>query len=253
MFTIAKLSELRKNLSNFSGFYMANKSLIMNTTVGRKILMGITGLFLAVFLVTHLSGNLQLFKSDDGQAFNEYTLFMTTNPLVRMLEIGLVLGFLAHIGLSIKLTSKNNSSRPVGYEVNKVSETASIYSRNMGITGSIILIFLILHLRTFWFEFHYGEIPTAVYPDGSELRDMYYVVQTTFADPVYSSIYVVAMILLAGHLVHGVQSAFRSLGLNNKGWAPAITRMGNAFAIAISLGFALMPIYFYFKGIGVLN
>jgi succinate dehydrogenase / fumarate reductase, cytochrome b subunit len=232
---------------------MANNSLVLNTTVGRKILMALTGLFLAVFLVTHLSGNLLIFNDDQGRAFNEYTLFMTTNIFIRIVEIVLVVGFLAHIFLSIRITRKNNAARPIGYAVNKVNETASIYSRNMGITGSIILIFLILHLRTFWFTYHYGAIPKVVYEDGIPLKDMFYVVQMTFADPLYSVLYVLAMILLAGHLMHGVQSALRSLGLNNKSWAPAITRFGNAFAIAISLGFAIMPIIFYFRSLGMFN
>jgi succinate dehydrogenase / fumarate reductase, cytochrome b subunit len=231
---------------------MANNALVLNTTVGRKILMALTGLFLAVFLVTHLSGNLLLFKNDAGRAFNEYTLFMTTNMFIRVVEIVLVFGFLAHIALSIKLTMKNRAARPVGYAVSKVNETASIYSRNMGVTGSIILIFLILHLRTFWYAYKFGSIPTVMY-DGVELKNMFHVVEAAFADPMYVILYVVAMALLGGHLMHGVQSALRSLGLNNKSWAPAITRFGNAFAIVIALGFAMMPIIFYLKSIDVLN
>jgi succinate dehydrogenase / fumarate reductase, cytochrome b subunit len=228
---------------------MANDSLLLNSTVGRKILMGLTGLFLAVFLVTHLSGNLLLFSDDGGRAFNEYTLFMTTNMFIRIVEIVLVVGFVVHIWLAVKLTSKNNASRPQGYAVNKVNETASIYSRNMGVTGSIILIFLILHLRTFWFTFHYGEIPVASYPDGAQLKDMFYVVQAAFSELWYVVLYVISMILLGGHLIHGVQSALRSLGLNNKSWAPALTRFSMAFAIAISLGFASMPVIFYLRSI----
>jgi succinate dehydrogenase / fumarate reductase, cytochrome b subunit len=233
---------------------MANDSLIFNTTVGRKILMALTGLFLAVFLVTHLSGNLLLFNDDAGRAFNEYTVFMTTNMFIRIVEIVLVVGFLAHIALSIKLTSKNKSSRPVGYAVNKVNETASIYSRNMGITGSIILIFLILHLKTFWFTYKFDtDIPVAVYEDGTQIKDMFIVVQAAFSELWYVIIYVISMALLGGHLNHGVQSAMRSLGLSNKSWAPSITRFGTAFSIAIAVGFALMPIIFYLRSIGLLN
>jgi succinate dehydrogenase / fumarate reductase, cytochrome b subunit len=221
-------------------------SLMFDTTVGRKILMGITGLFLCVFLVTHLSGNLLLFKNDGGRAFNEYTVFMTSNIFIRMVEIVLVVGFAVHIWLAVRLTKKNYASRPVKYEVSKVNETANIYSRNMGVTGSIILIFLILHLRTFWFTYQYGDIPMVPYEDGTVLKDMFFVVKSAFSEAWYSVLYVIAMILLGGHLIHGFQSAFRSLGLNNKSYAPVMTNISIGFAAVITIGFALMPILFYF-------
>jgi succinate dehydrogenase / fumarate reductase, cytochrome b subunit len=231
---------------------MANDSLMMYTTVGRKIIMALTGLFLISFLLVHLGGNLFLFQNDEGRAFNEYTLMMTTNPLIRVAEIVLVLGFLIHIILSVKITSKNTSSRPEGYAVSKVNETASIYSRNMGITGSIILIFLILHLKTFWFEYKFGVVPMVTYEDGVTLKNMFVIVQEAFSQLWYVVLYVVAMILLGGHLNHGFQSAFRSLGLNNKQWAPNVTRLGSGLAIAIALGFSSMPIIMYLKSIEIL-
>ncbi len=230
---------------------MSNNSLIFNTTIGKKILMGLTGLFLCIFLIVHLSGNLLLFSDDGGRAFNVYTVFMTTNIFIRGMEIGLVVGFLAHIILAIMTTRKNQKARPINYEYNKVSETASIYSRNMGITGSVILIFLILHLKTFWFTYQYGDIPVRIYEDGVILRDMFLVVQTAFSQWWYSGIYVVAMILLGGHLNHGFQSAFRSLGLNNKSYAPVLTIIGSAFAITMTIGFSSFPILFFFGFVGV--
>ncbi len=213
--------------------------------------MGLTGLLLCLFLVVHLSGNLLLFSSDGGRAFNEYTVFMTTNLLIRGAEIGLVAGFLAHIILALGLTRKNSAARPVKYAVTKVNETASIYSRNMGVTGSIILIFLILHLKTFWFTYKFGEIPVMVYDDGVELKDMYFVVQAAFTQWWYSGLYVIAMILLGAHLNHGFQSAMRSLGLNNKSFAPILTIIGSAFAIVMTVGFSLFPILFFFGIVGV--
>ncbi|MDQ3190340.1 MAG: succinate dehydrogenase cytochrome b subunit [Bacteroidota bacterium] len=213
--------------------------------------MGLTGLFLCLFLIVHLSGNLLLFSDDAGRGFNEYTLFMTTNILIRGAEIGLVAGFLAHIILAIMTTRKNQKARPIKYEVSRVNETASIYSRNMGVTGSIILIFLILHLKTFWFTYQYGEIPVQTYEDGVQLKNMYLVVQEAFSQWWYSGIYVIAMILLGAHLNHGFQSAFRSLGLNNKSYAPVLTIIGSAFAITITIGFASFPILFFFGFVGV--
>jgi succinate dehydrogenase / fumarate reductase, cytochrome b subunit len=231
---------------------MANDSLMMYTTVGRKIIMAITGLFLISFLVVHLAGNFLLFQNDQGRAFNEYTVMMTTNPLIRIAEIVLVLGFLIHIILSVKLTSKNTSSRPIGYAVNKVNETASIYSRNMGITGSIILIFLILHLKTFWFEYKFGAVPAVTYGDGIVMKNMFAAVEEAFSQWWYVLLYLVSMVLLGGHLNHGFQSAFRSVGLNNKRWAPNITRFGTGVAVVIALGFSSMPIIFYLRSIGVI-
>jgi succinate dehydrogenase / fumarate reductase, cytochrome b subunit len=214
--------------------------------------MAITGLFLISFLVVHLAGNFLLFQNDQGRAFNEYTVMMTTNPLIRIAEIVLVLGFLIHIILSVKITSKNTSSRPVGYAVNKVNETASIYSRNMGITGSIILIFLILHLKTFWFEYKFGAVPAVTYEDGIVMKNMFAAVEEAFSQWWYVLLYLVSMVLLGGHLNHGFQSAFRSVGLNNKRWAPNITRFGTGVAVVIALGFSSMPIIFYLRSIGVI-
>jgi succinate dehydrogenase / fumarate reductase, cytochrome b subunit len=229
---------------------MANGPSFIETTVGRKIIMGLTGLFLCSFLVIHLAGNMSLLLNDGGRAFNEYTLFMTSNWMIRSVEILLVAGFAAHIWLALKLTRKNIGARPVKYSVSGVNETASIYSRNMGITGTIILIFLILHLKTFWYTYKFGDIPLATYDDGVILKDMYIVVKVVFQEWWYSLIYVVSMVLLAGHLNHGFQSAFRSLGLNNKSYAPSITMVGTAFAIVMAVGFALFPILFFFKIVG---
>lgn len=225
---------------------MANKSKFLNTTVGRKVLMGVTGLFLCSFLIVHLAGNLALFAHDDGRSFNEYTKFMSTNGLIRLMEIVLVAGFLAHIILAVRLTTKNTSARPVKYAVNRQSEVSSIFSRNMGITGTIILAFLVLHLKTFWFEYKFGEVPMDTWGN----KNMQTVVMAAFDQWWYSAIYVVSMILLGAHLNHGFQSAFRSIGLNNKKYAPAIYKTGAAFAIIMTIGFAAFPIIFYFNLFG---
>ena len=228
---------------------MGTSSSLFSLTVGRKILMGLTGLFLVSFLFVHLAGNFALYSNDGGEAFNLYSRFMSTNVIIRIFEIVLVAGFLGHIYLSVILTRRNKAARPIGYQVNNVQQTSSIYSRNMGITGTIILVFLIIHLKTFWYEYKFGEVEMANY-DGVELKDMYLMVKVAFQEWWYSALYVVAMILLGAHLNHGFQSAFKSLGLSNKKYGPAISTIGTALAIVFAAGFASFPILFYFGCVG---
>lgn len=225
---------------------MSNTTSVLNTSLGRKFLMSITGLFLCSFLLVHMAGNLALFSSDGGKAFNEYTYFMTHNPIIRIMEIVLALGFIIHIVDAVILTRKNAQARPVAYAANNASENSNWYSRNMGLTGTIILVFLIIHLKRFWFEFHFGPIPMDAWGE----KDMYYVVSTAFQEAWYVALYVVSMILLGAHLNHGFQSAFQSLGLKNKLYAPAISAVGLGFAIIVPLVFAMMPIAFYFGLVG---
>jgi succinate dehydrogenase / fumarate reductase cytochrome b subunit len=227
------------------------------SSIGRKFVMAITGLFLISFLFVHLAGNLQLFAGDEGLSFNQYTLFMTTSPLIRIAEIILIAGFAAHIYTAYVLTERNKISRPVGYVYQKDTERVTWYSKNMGVTGSIILIFLIMHLYNFWYAYKFGDTPYVMYDEAGEkiaasadtkgaLKDMYHVVETTFRDAWwYSILYILSMVLLAAHLNHGFQSAFRTLGLAHKKYSPLIEKVGLAVSVLIPLGFALIPIYFW--------
>lgn len=214
---------------------------LFSSSLGRKIVMAITGLFLCSFLIVHLIGNLALFY--DPSKFNEYTLFMTTNGLIRIAEIILFLGIIAHIVDAIMLTKRNNKARPVKYAMDK--KRSSWVSRNMGITGSIILAFLILHLQSFFVAYKFGA-PNMVVVDGVEMKDMYDIVIKAFSQKWYSILYIGAMLLLGMHLNHGFQSAFQSLGLNHKKYTPIIKKAGTAFAILITIGFVAFPIYFGF-------
>ena len=225
---------------------MSNTSSILSTSLGRKFLMAITGLFLCSFLLVHMAGNLALFSADGGKAFNEYTYFMTHNSIIRIMEIVLLLGFVIHIIDAVILTRSNNQARPIGYAANKSSENSNWYSRNMGLTGTVILVFLIIHLKRFFFEYHYGAIPM----DQWGQKDMYQVVVVAFHEAWYVALYVVSMIILGAHLNHGFQSAFQSLGLKNRAYAPLISAVGLGFAIIVPLVFALMPLAFYFGWVG---
>lgn len=213
---------------------------LFNSSVGRKILMALTGLFLCVFLLEHIYGNLLLFKDDGGEAFNEYSHSLVHNILIRIVEVGLFAAIVFHIAQGIILSRKNAAARPVGYAVRKDAETSSWFSRSMLPTGIIIFLFLILHMRTFF-------IPYRV---TGETDDVSQLVISSFGEWWYSLIYVVAIGFLAFHLNHGFQSAFQTLGLNNKKCSPFLKHLGTGFAILVFIGFACFPIVFYFNLLG---
>ena len=220
---------------------MSTNAGLFSSSLGKKYLMAITGLFLCSFLVIHFLGNIALFT--DPVQFNEYTRFMSSNPIIRVMEIVLVVGFLTHIIDAIIITRANKKAQPVKYAMNK--NRSSWYSRNMGLTGSVILAFLILHLQSFWYEYKFGEVLMTVDSNGDSIKDMFTIVKTAFSEWWYSSIYVLAMILLGSHLNHGFQSAFQSVGLRHKKYTPTIKMLGNGFSISITVGFISFPIYFF--------
>lgn len=212
----------------------------LTSSIGKKLIMGATGLFLCLFLVVHLSGNLLLFKNDGGAAFNQYSEFMSTNGLIRVMEIVLFLGFAFHILDGLILTLKNRSARPTRYIANSPSANSSWTSRNMGITGSIVFVFLAVHLNTFFVQQRILETQ----------ESMYQAVVNSFRmgwNGWYWAFYVVAMVLLGFHLHHGFQSGFQSLGLAHKKYTPLIEKVGLLFSIIIPAGFAVIPIYFFFS------
>lgn len=206
------------------------------SSIAKKIIMGVTGLFLCVFLVVHMSGNLLLFRNDGGTAFNHYSEFMSTNGFIRFNEYILVLGLLFHALDSLVLTLSNWRSRPVRYRVNRPGSNSSLPSRNMGLTGSILLVFLVVHLKTFFIGQRIQEGHSSMYES----------VRIAFQNPYYSFFYLLALAILGFHLYHGFQSAFQSLGLRHSRYTPVVSCIGVLFAVVIPAGFAVMPIYFYF-------
>lgn len=211
----------------------------LSSSVGQKFVSGLTGLFLISFLLVHLAGNFQLFKNDQGVAFNAYSEFMSSNPVIRTLEIGLVLGFVFHMFIGIKLYLKNKAARPVAYAVRDANANSSWTSRSMFLSGIIIIVFLIIHLKSFFVETRFlGE------------KDMYKLVVTAFQQPLYSGFYVVAMVLLGLHLNHGFQSSFQTFGLLGKKFSPLLKGLGLAFAIIVPLLYAIIPLYFLFNSGG---
>lgn len=204
-----------------------------NSSLGKKVIMSLTGLFLCSFLIEHMVGNLLLFR---GQAvYDAYTEFMAGNPIIRIIEIGLFVVLIFHPLVGALLWLQNRRARPQGYELYKLSENAPLASRITMLSGSIIFLFLVVHLRTFFVPLRFG--------DGHP--SPYMLVQEAFSSPYYSGFYLVALVLLAYHLRHGFQAAFQSLGLRTRKYAPLLDVIAIIFWLIIPLGFATMPIYFY--------
>lgn len=212
----------------------------MTSSVGRKATMALTGLFLISFLVVHAAVNALIFYNDGGATFNIGAHFMGTNPVIRTIEIVLVLGFLLHIWQGLWLWKKNRDARPIRYAYSKQPREATWYSRSMVLLGIILLLFLIVHTSNFW-------IPnrTNQFLHGEELP-LYEMMSEKFQNPIEVMIYTIGCFALFWHLLHGFKSALQSLGFSNKKWLPALQVFGIVFSIVIPTVLALMPIAFYF-------
>jgi succinate dehydrogenase / fumarate reductase cytochrome b subunit len=222
-------------------------SQFFNTSIGKKLLVGATGLFLCSFVVVHLAGNLALLKDDGGEAFNVYAAFMSHNGFIQILAWGLKIVILIHAILALQLTFRNRAARPVKYAINPGNQTSSWFSRQMAIMGSILLIFLIIHLKDFWYWMHYGDVRPVTY-NGEEYNNLYLVVQESFKELWLVILYVIGMIGLSFHLIHGFKSAFQTFGLNHVKYNGLINFVGVwLFGILIPIGFAIIPVYIYFK------
>lgn len=206
--------------------------------------MGLTGLFLILFLIVHCGVNALVFLEDDGEMFNKAAHFMGTNFFIRVGEVVLFIGLIWHIVQSLLVTLTNRKARPMGYAINKNS--SPWYSRSMGLLGTLILIFLIIHLAHFWVKSRITGL-TEVNYDHETYDDLYAVMVATFSELWVVIVYVIAMISLAYHLMHGFQSAFQTLGINHKKYTPFIQRCGFIYSIVIPLLFAAMPIIIYFR------
>ncbi len=211
----------------------------LGSTLGRKLLMALTGLFLILFLTIHLIGNLKLLMSDNGTAFNEYAHFMAHNELIQIVSIGNFFFILLHIVVSIMLTLHNQSARPVQYA--SASKTkGSPAARQMMLLGTLVLIFIVVHLVNFWGKAKFG-IGGGVPMKGS-LPDLYSVTKAAFTELWLVALYVFSMIALSFHLSHGFQSAFQTIGLNHKKYTPFIKTLGLLYSIIVPFLFGLIPV-----------
>ena len=223
-------------------------SMFLTSSVGRKLVMSLTGLFLISFLAIHLIGNLQLLIDDGGKKFNIYAKFMTTNPLIKTTSYLLYASILVHAFQGWLLWRKNSNARSTKYavQVTRTVNTSSFASRNMGWLGTVIFVFILIHLYQFWLQMKLGNLPIATY-DGEEVKNLYAIVSEAYSNPVYVVFYVVSMVFIGYHLLHGFQSAFQTLGLNHNKYSPLIRTVGRVFAIVVPLAFAVIPIFMYLQ------
>lgn len=216
------------------------------STLFRKIIAALSGLFLVAFLIGHLVGNLQLFIPGlKGQTqFNQYAFFMTTNPVIKVLSLITYTSIILHVIITLFLVFQSRKSRPVQYAVSSGSNS-SWSSRNMSFLGILFLIFLVIHLKSFWYRMHFGDMPYQYLNDGSKIKDLYLITITAFKNPIYSLFYIFSMIVLGLHLKHGVESAIQTLGLKIRNYENIFKVFGNIIAFLIPAMFAIIPIYIY--------
>jgi len=203
------------------------------SSIGRKILIALAGLLLCLFLVSHLAGNLFLLMGEE--VFNHYAKSLSENPLILPAEAVLLFLFLIHIAVSLAVRYQNRQARPVPYALQASKGGGTAGSRTMIYSGILLLVFLVVHIKTFKF--------------GDMSRGLYQLVMASFRNGYYSLFYVLAMAGLCLHLSHGFQSAFQTLGIHHPAYTPWIKRAGLAFALAIALGFAFLPLWAYVKGL----
>lgn len=218
-------------------------SQFLTSSIGRKLIVSLTGLFLIVFLIVHLVGNLQLLR-DDGMAFNMYADMMAKNPFIQTVSWGLYVFILLHAIQGLIIAVKNKAARKSRYAV-KASSDTTFASRNMALLGLLLLVFIGIHMGDFWYTFKFGS-PGNIEYDLLVVKNVYVKVAATFSNPIMVGFYVFSMLILAFHLWHGFESAFQTLGLRHRKYTPVIRTLGKVYSIIVPALFALIPLYFFF-------
>ncbi len=225
-------------------------SQFFTSSVGKKLVMSLTGLFLISFLVIHVGLNACIWANDSGEMFNKSAHFMGTTIVIRIMEWGLFLGFFIHIIQGYVLEAKNLSRRGQGYAISIGEKGSKWYSRTMGLLGTLLLLFLIIHIDHFWISSRFGgmaniqPLPEVEY-DGKMYHNLYAQMEAVFKSPFVVVLYILGCISLCYHLMHGFQSAFRTLGVYNNRYLTILRNFGKGFSIIVSIAFAMMPVSFY--------
>jgi succinate dehydrogenase / fumarate reductase cytochrome b subunit len=215
-----------------------------SVTLSRKNLMAVTGLFLCFFLVIHLFGNLQLLLPAEVAhwQFNFYSKLLSENIFIQLISYVLFASILAHAIYALFITIKNRRANGNRYQYDRRGVSSKWYSRTMGLLGTIILIFLVIHLRDFWYRLQFGHVPL----DKDGQKDLYTLVVTVYQNGWYVGIYVLCMVALGYHLLHGFFSAARTLGVYHPRYVNAVKVVGWVYSIGISAGFAFIPLFIHF-------
>lgn len=223
---------------------------LVTSSIGKKLLMGLTGLALSVFLIGHLGGNLLVFVGKN--AYNRYGALLEANPFLGPIELALLAVFLLHVVLGIRLTIENRLARPDPYELRIGKGAKTVANNNMLVTGVIIAVFIFLHVAKLKY-FDYTQVVPGAPPHMTTLegishpvRDFFLRLQDVFSSFPYVVWYVVAVGILGLHVSHGLQSSCRSLGLYNRKYSPGIDMLSIAFGLLVGVGYALIPLWFQF-------
>ena len=211
---------------------------LFTSSIGKKILMALTGFFLIIYLIVHAFLNALIFYNDDGKVFNEGAHFMLHNYFIRFLEIGLFAVFILHIIQGLLLWRQNKGTREIKYAKSSYPKEIKWYSRYMGWLGTFLLLFLVMHLAQFW-----AHTKSELYFEGPAI-DLYQQMREIFTNPVWFTLYMIGLASLLFHLLQGFQSAFQTFGINNRRWIYIIKGAGVFYSVAICLLFASMPLAF---------
>ncbi len=220
-------------------------NVFLKSSIGKKLLMSLSGLFLITFLLVHLVANLFLLGGDD--AYNVATHFMDTNPVIQIMQPILAVGFLVHIIYGIIIELQNRKATPVKYKLVNQKESSKWVSRNMIWLGLFVFAFLVLHIANFFVKMKFGEM-AEVNVDGVTMHDSYALVAELFECKIFSIVYIIGFIALGLHLHHAFWSAFQTIGLSNDVWRVRLSVLGDIFAVVITAGFTIIPLKIMFFG-----
>jgi succinate dehydrogenase cytochrome b subunit len=221
---------------------MASRTATLSTSVGTKIVIGITGIALFLYLLIHIAGNLVIFFGP--AVYNKYAYTLEGNPLLPIVEIGLLLVFLIHIYKTVRMFLGNQPTRPVGYAKKHTAgrpSRKSLASSTMIVSGLWLFVFLIVHVRAFRYGVEHE------WPAGG--RDLYRLEMETFTSPLTVGFYVISMVVVGSHLWHGVSSAFQSLGVDAPAWTRFMLPAGKTVAVLIAGGFIVIALWAHFSGV----
>jgi succinate dehydrogenase / fumarate reductase cytochrome b subunit len=211
------------------------------SSVGTKIIIGLTGLALFLYLITHIAGNLLVFLGPT--TFNEYSHTLLSNPLIPVIEVGLALIFIIHIYKTVRMFLNNQQARPVKYASKEYAGAPSrktFASSTMIFSGLWLMVFVIIHVR----QFKYGEEYVAY---GTGVRDLYRLEMENFRSPLLVAFYVLSMLVVGSHLWHGIASSFQSLGLDHPRWTPRLLKAAKVVAVLIAGAFIFIALWAHFS------
>lgn len=211
----------------------------LSTSIGKKVVQAITGILLILFLVVHFAGNYTIWGGET--TFTNYVATLESlGWATHIIEVLLALVFIIHIYIGLKLAYDNKQATPVKYKVYKSWKFVDFSARFTAVSGILILIFLIVHLITFWYAYKFN----------ANGRELYEIVVDWFQNPVYSIFYILMLFVLGVHISHGFKSAFQTFGWNHPKYNPFIEKLSTVLAWIFGLGFSLIPLYFYFNMMG---